>query len=676
MSRGLRRRVTRHTDLREFVRSGEPDAVYWSKRYLIHPADAAKEYAFLRDASHALREWPALRVVEPVALENDTLITRHAAGVSLSAALQSKRTADAAADVTRAGEWLGRWHSATIVAGGDDVTRIVSDVQRWMTTLGESDDAARIIGRFEAAAARAAGGENWRVRAHGDFGPHNILILREDTIVLDPSFPDDLDVVGNIASPCEDLGRFCAYLRGADELTRSFLNGYNAVAARPVLPSSPMLLLCTARHLLRSMFDWKRRGTPVRLILRRFDRWFAAQTASPRSRIRPKAVALLVGDQIDGPLELLIAQRRLEVGRLQAAEDSLFALSPPIALDGVSEGEVVVVGSRWAAWAAHRGVDVAGVVIPMLRQRFNRVIGLDQDASFQLELDHALVGCFDVVIKSNGIYRDPDLYSWSVGARTAAGRWTEKIEPVTPLSHAMAAALHPGLPSFVTETLEARQLRRELGTNSNAARSLADRLFFTIAGAVARTGIPPDTAHFYGTLTHVQRADALRRLRARRIRVRGGIVGVAGAICGLDGDGMSILDAGRRADVFRGLAAEGLTARPLSRSTYRLSMLRCKAVVSIAGHGEICYRMAEAWAMRRVLVCQDLSHVMTRFPFANGRNVIYCRPDLADLADILEDIECNFRRYELIAEQGLRDWNDWSARTPELLREAFAPLFA
>jgi hypothetical protein len=634
---GLRRRVTAHTDVRQFVRTGELGAeTYWSKRYLVHPADAAKEYAFLRDASQALREWPALRVVEPVALENDdTLITRHSAGVSMAVKLRS-------ADVTRAGEWLGRWHSATTVAGD----------------------------------ARAAGVENWRVRVHGDYGPHNILVSGDDIVVLDPSFPEDLDAVGNIASPCEDLGRFCAYLRGAirpdlhspvaDELTRSFLNGYNSVAARRVLPSSPMLLLCTARHLLRSMFDWKRRGTPARVVLRRFDRWFAAQSAMARRLTRPSATlspqagrgvsALLVGDQIDGPLQLLVAQQRQEVGHLSASDDALFALEPPIALDRVSEGEVIVVGSRWAGWAARRGVDVADTVLPMLRGRFNRVIGLDQGAGFQLDFDRELAGCFDTVIKSNGIYRDLDQYS--------------------PLPHATAAALHLGLPSFVTETLEARRLRRSLGTSStisNAARSLADRLFSKVTGG---TGIPPETAHFYGTLTHVQRADALRRLRARRIRVRGGIVGVPPAVCGLDGDGMSILDARRRAEVFRGLAAEGLTATPLSRTAYRLSMLRCKAVISIAGHGEICYRMAEAWAMRRVLVCQDLSHARTLFPFANGRNVVYCRPDLADLADILEDIEGNYRRYEPIAEQGRRDWDDWSARTQALLREAFAPVFA
>ena len=81
------------------------------------------------------------------------------------------------------------------------------------------------------------------------------------------------------------------------------------------------------------------------------------------------------------------------------------------------------------------------------------------------------------------------------------------------------------------------------------------------------------------------------------------------------------------------LQSAGLTSRPLSPSGYALSIQDCKAVLSITGYGEVCYRMAEAWSNRRVLVCQDLSHVRTLFPFENRRNVIYCRPDLSDLVE-------------------------------------------
>src|SRR5262249_5227558 len=120
------------------------------------------------------------------------------------------------------------------------------------------------------------------------------------------------------------------------------------------------------------------------------------------------------------------------------------------------------------------------------------------------------------------------------------------------------------------------------------------------------------------------------------------------------------------------LAGEGLMARPLDRFRYLASMSDCKSVVSIVGHGEMCYRMAEAWSNRRILVCQDISHVRTLFPFKPGCNVVYCRPDLSDLVDLLDDVECNFSNYIDIAEQGRRDWIEWCSRVTEVLDYSLA----
>ncbi len=108
----------------------------------------------------------------------------------------------------------------------------------------------------------------------------------------------------------------------------------------------------------------------------------------------------------------------------------------------------------------------------------------------------------------------------------------------------------------------------------------------------------------------------------------------------------------------------------ISRPRYRLDMLASKAVVSIVGHGEICFRMAEAMGMGRLLVTQDLSHVEMQFPFRDRENVVYCRPDLADLVDILDDVECNFGRYRPIAERGRADFLAYSARAAGLLADA------
>jgi hypothetical protein len=105
-------------------------------------------------------------------------------------------------------------------------------------------------------------------------------------------------------------------------------------------------------------------------------------------------------------------------------------------------------------------------------------------------------------------------------------------------------------------------------------------------------------------------------------------------------------------------------------------MRDCKAVLSIAGCGELCFRMVEAWMGRRVLVSQDLSHARTLFPLESGRNVVYCRPDLSNLVEILEDIDRHWRHYIDIAEQGYSDWTRWCREAPIVMRKGFAPLYA
>jgi hypothetical protein len=163
-------------------------------------------------------------------------------------------------------------------------------------------------------------------------------------------------------------------------------------------------------------------------------------------------------------------------------------------------------------------------------------------------------------------------------------------------------------------------------------------------------------------------------LKESRLRWKGGITGIASYVAGLNGSGIRELEPAARMALERSLAGEGLLTKPLDRIRYWASMADCKAVVSITGHGEICFRMAEAWANRRILVCQDLSHVRTMFPFEHKRNVIYCRPDLSDLVDVLDDIECNVANYIDVAEQGYRDWADWSSRVGEIVVESLKPL--
>jgi hypothetical protein len=188
---------------------------------------------------------------------------------------------------------------------------------------------------------------------------------------------------------------------------------------------------------------------------------------------------------------------------------------------------------------------------------------------------------------------------------------------------------------------------------------------------------PPYTVHFFGSLTHVQRATATRLLRDSGLRWKGGITDVPNAIGGLDEDNLwKQPTREEREAIWSNLATDRLLAPALNRAKYQFAMRDCKVVLSITGYGEICYRMAEAWGNRRVLVCQDLSHVETLFPLKPNYNVVYCKPDLSDLIDVLDDIECNFSHYMSIAEQGYEDWRKWSENPDKVVRLGFWPLYS
>ena len=341
----------------------------------------------------------------------------------------------------------------------------------------------------------------------------------------------------------------------------------------------------------------------------------------------------------------------------------------PYDLPVMSSGGCVVVGSGFLA--AQRPRLDPEEMVAVLRRSFDEVIFWDHADPFQLDLDASEIRHFSRVVKINGIYRDPDLYNFEVGSPSPSGRWVEKtaVRPGPRYDEALVRAIRLVPPCFLSSVPAVRNRTRRLYQPSweRQAKNVIDQA--TEAWLrLGRGRRPRMTAHLAGSLTHVQRHDALRRLRAAKLRVWGGITTVPSFIAGFgNAFGLGKLDESARSGVEAQLRTEGLMMAPLARPAFIASMLKCKAVVSITGYGEICFRMAEAWASGRVLVCQDLSHVRIDYPLEPGRNVIYCRPDLTDLAAILEDIECRWERYRHVGEQGLTDWLNWTKTAPELI---------
>lgn len=350
----------------------------------------------------------------------------------------------------------------------------------------------------------------------------------------------------------------------------------------------------------------------------------------------------------------------------------------PYDLPAVKSGDRVIVVSGWLHRLRQRGIDVAGRVLAPLRDRFGTIIGFDQADPFQLDFPNEVLDLMDVVLKVNGTYHDASLYNYVIGAPTPDGRWTERVElRETSYSAVNLEKLRLSIPCFLAVSPKMRGLTRRFYVKSfavNTLRSAADRLLNSVSKPMAANR-PKRTVHFFASLSHVQRLAAAQLLRASSLPWKGGITAVPEFVTGLKGMGMTRLTPGEREELAAKLRSQGLMTRPTNRLSYQLSMSDCKAVLSITGYGELCFRMAEAWANRRVLVCQDISHVRTLFPFEGGKNVVYCRPDLSNLVDILEDIECNFHRYIDIAEQGHRDWIRWSGELEGIMKEGFAPLY-
>jgi hypothetical protein len=392
-----------------------------------------------------------------------------------------------------------------------------------------------------------------------------------------------------------------------------------------------------------------------------------------------KTIALLAspGNPIFDPL---VPLGNLPFATFDTRNLGLPDLAHPYDLPFSNSSDTVLVTSDWLRDMARSEKSLVSEVLPKLRHRFDHIVGLDLADPFLLAFADEVMSFMDVVLKINGLYSDLDLYNYIVGAATAGGRWTEK-------SHARAVRytssnldkLRLSVPAFIAVNPVVRRESRSLYVKSRGRRYLreaADRFLAALPSRITKHKPPRKTVHFFASLTHIQRSRALMILKKSSLPFDGGITCIPHTVAGLDEANIwKPLTATERFEITSQLQAAGLTRRTLGPPEYTFGIRDCKAVLSITGYGEVCYRMAEAWSNRRILVCQDLSHVSTLFPLQEGHNVIYCRPDLSDLVELLDDIECNTARYIDVAEQGHADWLAWIENTEEILRNGYAPLY-
>lgn len=74
------------------------------------------------------------------------------------------------------------------------------------------------------------------------------------------------------------------------------------------------------------------------------------------------------------------------------------------------------------------------------------------------------------------------------------------------------------------------------------------------------------------------------------------------------------------------------------------------------------------------MICQDVSHVDILYPFVDNENVIFCRPDLSDLADVVRKASDDDDDWRRIGRRGQEVWEAWGGAWRTMFKTSFEDL--
>jgi hypothetical protein len=391
--------------------------------------------------------------------------------------------------------------------------------------------------------------------------------------------------------------------------------------------------------------------------------------------------ALLAWNRFEWLCEACLHCPGLEVSTFEPARLGLSDAPNPFGLAPVERADVALVSTAWYQWLAARHPECVDRVFRVLERDVGAIVGIESNDELQLGLPPAGLRRMACVLKGGGLYRDRELYNYEVGPRFPGAHWTEGTRPrESRYAPRELEKLRMSIPCFLWVTPQARRrLRARREEQTRAERLIRDGAEGLLAPilAVAGRGGRPHEVHCVGSLTHVQRLDALRLLEG--FGGHRGLTAIPERVSGLAGG-----EPFWHGPPLTGAAHRDLTtaARPymragVSRALYQLDLCRHQVVVAPTGHGELTYRHAEALAAGAALVCQDLGHAEIMFPFEDRGNVLYCRPDLSDLRTIVAETLRDDRLRGQVGAEGRRVYRAWAQRWREhLLAGVQAPIRA
>jgi hypothetical protein len=385
-----------------------------------------------------------------------------------------------------------------------------------------------------------------------------------------------------------------------------------------------------------------------------------AVTSVPRVRC-----ALLAWHRFEWLCEACLHCPGLELFTLEPARLGLGQAPNPFRLAPVERADVVLVSTAWYRWLAARHPGSIDAVFRALERSAGAIVGIESNDELQLDLPPEGLRRMTCVIKGGGLYRDRELYNYEVGPRFPDALWTGRTRPrASRYTARELEKLRLSIPCFLWVAPGARRRlrgRREEQTRAERlARDVAEGLLGPLLAASGVRGARPHEVHCIGGLTHIQRLDALRAMDG--FSGHRGLTGIPERVSGLPGaepfwHGEPLSERAHRELL---PAAQPYMRPATSRISYQLDLCRHRVAVAPCGHGELTYRHAEALAAGATLVCQDLSHAETMFPFADRTNVVYCHPDLSDLRTVLAEVLGDDSLRRQIGAQGRRAYRAWA----------------
>lgn len=346
----------------------------------------------------------------------------------------------------------------------------------------------------------------------------------------------------------------------------------------------------------------------------------------------------------------------------------------PYKLPPIEKPDGVLVCTYWYQRLQQKGDPAVERVFSRLRALTNIVVGIEGHDPIRLAMPPMGMDRIDLMLKSQGVYRDRELYNYEVGPYYPGANWVEKRTLARDrYSPAQLDKVKLSIPAFLAMDTKVRARVREikpyLGRFQRYTRALGDwvnSLETLVLDRLIRE--PAYLAHCLGTLTHIQRLELLVRLKSQGVT---GLLGISRIPERIGGTPYfdDVVPEVELAKIRNTAHVHGLSREPQNRYRYRRDMLLHKVVLAPTGYGEMPLRCAEAWQVGRAVVCQDMSHVETLYPFRDRENIIFCKPDFSDIEQILHAVQSGEIDYRRIGRQGRSDWQAWSRRLDEVFAQ-------